>query len=400
MSTPNLIVEYLVIVDNKSIKSTNAKSFNSLLQSDPDISIVKNSLSYKTCTVDYTLESGKVSSSTDVYFHLSFRCNDIEKIEEFTTLLRAVKSVLHLANKTPQTLYDGVSLHYARLAFPLVFEVESLMRKLITKFMLANVGVDWTKNHVPDDVKSSINKANSDLTYLHNVDFIQLKNFLFSENFPVHKEALIKKLKDAKSLDELEINELKGLIPTSNWDRFFSETVDVTKEQLTKQWDELYDLRCKVAHNRTFDKGDYDNVLRLHDSLFKILEKANNNLTQIDISVDERDTMTEMIASNFHFSLGVFIAIWNELEKVVNELIKCKIYPHENDPKPPRTFREAIQLLYSNGLLSRRTFIEIQHLNATRNAVVHDLSANHSEVELQESIHLAKDVVNTLRGYL
>jgi hypothetical protein len=400
MSKQNLTVEYLVIIDNKSIKSTNERSFNSLLQSDPEISVAKNCLTYKNLSVAYSLESGNVNKGGEVYFHLTFICSEIERIEEFTSLLRAVKSVLHLANKTPQTLYDGLSLYYTQLAYPLIFKVESLMRKLITKFMLTNVGVDWTKDHVPDDVKSSINKQNNDLTYLHNVDFIQLKNFLFSENFPTHKDALIKKLKGAVSIDEVKIEELKSLIPTSNWDRFFSEKVDVTKEQLAKQWDELYDLRCKVAHNRTFDKGEYEIVIRLHDVLSNILEKANANLTKIDISKDERDSMTETIASSFHYNLGTFVATWNELENVANELIKCKIYPHEKDPRPFRRFQEIVDLLYSTGLIDARSANAMLMVYRFRNRVVHGLGEHQSEEELQKVNSIARDVSEKLRGYL
>jgi len=400
VSKRNLIVEYLVIIDNKSIKATNAKSFNNLLQSDPDISITSEGVTYKDLVVEYELETGKVDKGGDTYFHLTFQCNNISKIETYILLLRAVKSVLHLANKAPQTLYDGVSLHYSQLAYPLIFEAESLMRKLITKFMLANVGVDWVKDRVPDDVKTSINKGNSDLTYLHNVDFIQLKNFLFSENYPTHKDALIRKLKGAKSLEELEIDELKGLIPTSNWDRFFSEKVDTPKEQLAKQWDELYDLRCKVAHNRTFDKGDYDNVVNLHGHLCGVLEKAIKNLAKIAISSDEREIMTETIASNFHHGLGTLVVAWNELERVANELVKCKLYPQEEDPKPNRRFREAVELLFANGVIDGKTFAAIQFVYRFRNTAIHEVRGGYSEDELQNSIEIIRDLVTRLRGYL
>lgn len=247
-----LIVEYLIFNDKKTIKAGNVESFNHLLQSDPDISIQRNKLTYSKLTVEYKVETGKVGNSDNIYFHLKFRSIDIEKIEDFNKLLKAVKATLHITNKHPQTLYDGISLHYSQLAYPIISEVENLMRKLITKFMMINTGIDWMKERVPEDVKRSINLENNDITYLHNVDFIQLKNFLFSENYPVHKENLIEKLKKANDLKDINLEEIESLIPISNWDKFFFDKVTCSKEQLTKQWDELYKLRCKVAHNKSF----------------------------------------------------------------------------------------------------------------------------------------------------
>ena len=80
-----LTVEYLVFNDKKTIKSANTDSFNHLLQSDPEIEIQKNKLSYLGFTAEYQIEMGKVGNSDNIYFHLKFRCTDLKKIEEFIT---------------------------------------------------------------------------------------------------------------------------------------------------------------------------------------------------------------------------------------------------------------------------------------------------------------------------
>ena len=56
-----------------------------------------------------------------------------------TELLRNVKAVFSIITKAPQTLFDGISQHYATGIYPQIYEIENLMRKLITKFMLINV---------------------------------------------------------------------------------------------------------------------------------------------------------------------------------------------------------------------------------------------------------------------
>ena len=246
-------VEYLVFIDSKNVKCTNIESFEHLLQSDPDIEIDKGKIVFKKeFKAKYSIHSGEIAETEKVYFHLKFSVNKTTEIEKLTNLLKSVKSVFSIITKSPQTLFDGISQYYANKAYPTIYEIENLMRKLITKFMLINVGADWTVEKVPDDVKNSINKDNKDSTYLHNVDFIQLKNFLFSEKYTVSKENLIDKLKSSKDLSELNLAELKQMIPISNWDRYFSNEIPISQEKLNQQWSELYTLRCNVAHNKTF----------------------------------------------------------------------------------------------------------------------------------------------------
>ncbi|MCE2982908.1 MAG: hypothetical protein LW832_05020, partial [Parachlamydia sp.] len=233
-----LKLEYLIFIDNEGIKCNDEKSFNHLLQSNPDIEVKNNKIKYKSITVDYELTFGQIADTNRTYFHLIFNYNEIDKIDIYVSLLKSVKSVIHIITKTPQTLYDGISIYYSNLAYPIISDIENVMRRLITKFMLTKVGVDWIKDRTPDDVKSSINSSNKDLTYLHNVDFIQLKNFLFSENYPVHKENLVKKLKEAKDISELNLDDIKVLIPNSNWERYFSTNISISKEKLIKSWDD------------------------------------------------------------------------------------------------------------------------------------------------------------------
>ncbi len=409
-----LTVEYLVFIDNESIKCTDPKSFNNLLQSDPDISISKSLLAYKNLSVHYKIQSGKVSNLENHYFHLMFTCDLQENIDAFTELLRAVKSVLHVTNKTPQTLYDGVSLYYSHLAYPLIFEVESLMRKLITKFMLTNVGADWIKERVPDDVKSSINIQNRDITYLHNVDFIQLKNFLFSENYPSHKDYLIRKLKDAKSIDELKIEDIKLLVPVSNWERYFSQKVDVNKELLSKQWSELYDLRCKIAHNRAFSKGDLEDVKKLYVTLKSVITSAIDNLDKIDITESEGVVLSEAIAANLNYRVGEFLANWTDLTKKIYLLAYSKnnIENAELGKKygindtVRRTILKDLKILLANGLITNDIYEEICVIYKFRNAIVHNQEPPTDDIirfyaeKTKAVIDILPKVVNYLESFV
>lgn len=397
-----LKIEYLVFIENQNIKSSNEKTFNYLLQSDPEITISKNRLSYKELHVNYLLESGKVKNTGESYFHLSIECDNDKRIEEFIELLRAVKSILHIINKTPQTLFDGISLYYSNLAYPQIFEIENLMRKLITKFMLTNVGINWIKDRVPDDVKNSIISSNKDMTYLHNVDFIQLKNFLFSENYTAHKDHLIQKLRKAQTIEELKLEEIKALIPMSNWEKFFSTNVDITKENLSKKWDELYGLRCKIAHNRTFEKSDYEKVNSLSIEVKDVISKAILNLDKINISEIESTILTETVAGNFNFGLGEYLSEYSEMTRLIYMLVENKIFNIFPEQKPNYSRRSIVgdlTRLSNHGLLNEDLHNEIRNFIYLRNKIVHE-----PETVKEENISAFTDrikVVNkTLDGWL
>lgn len=378
-----LKLEYLIFIDNEGIKCNDEKSFNHLLQSNPDIEVKNNKIKYKSITVDYELTFGQIADTNRTYFHLIFNYNEIDKIDIYVSLLKSVKSVIHIITKTPQTLYDGISIYYSNLAYPIISDIENVMRRLITKFMLTKVGVDWIKDRTPDDVKSSINSSNKDLTYLHNVDFIQLKNFLFSENYPVHKENLVKKLKEAKDISELNLEDIKVLIPNSNWERYFSTNISISKEKLIKSWDDLYDLRCNVAHNKTFNKTDYEKVKSLCDEIKPQLVQAFDSLSKIEIDKSTREMLKEEIVNNFNVLYGEFISKWRLIEKWVFESSKMFIDDEENNKR--RTFTLDLRRLMQTGYIDRETYQRIRELYSVRNDIFHN-SRNLTENEIHEAI--------------
>jgi len=394
-------VEYLVFIDSKNVKCTNIQSFEHLIQSDPDIEIDNGKIVFKKkFKASYSINSGKIAETEKVYFHLKFSVTKTTEIDKLTELLKSVKSIFSIITKSPQTLFDGISQHYANKAYPTIYEIENLMRKLITKFMLINVGADWTTEKVPDDVKNSINKDNKDSTYLHNVDFIQLKNFLFSEKYTVSKDNLINKLKSSKDLSELNLDELKQMIPISNWDRYFSSEIPISQEKLNQQWSELYDLRCNVAHNKTFTKSDFKKVTELVENLKPIIEKAIEKLDSIGISKEERNNLEEEVAGNFSPLFGHFISMWKEFEDVVYETVDAKVRNEQAkliDKK--RTLSGDLRLLKNLKYFDDNTYFTIIRVKEIRNRLVH-FDDNISDDRVLSGIAQLKNTIDKMKGWL
>ncbi|WP_152978582.1 HEPN domain-containing protein, partial [Psychrobacter piscatorii] len=304
------------------------------MQTDSDIVLNNGSITYENSfSVKYQLDFNIISNTEDVCFHLTINTESIEDIEKLTKLLRAIRKRFSIITNSPQILFDGLSMHYASKAYPLIYEIENLMRKLLTKFMLINVGVNWYKTDVPDDVASSIrtkdNNLKKDFTYFHNTDFIQLKNFLFSEEYISNKNKLINTLKSLKTKNNLTIEDIESLdqlIPESNWSKHFSNSIDINEKELSNDWQKLYELRCDVAHNKTFTINDYDNLVKLINKIKPVIEEAIASLSNLHITETEKDSIEEHVIGSISSELGEFMLSWNKLESNIRSWAKSK-YP-------------------------------------------------------------------------
>jgi hypothetical protein len=108
--------------------------------------------------------------------------------------------------------------------------------------------------------------------------------------------------------------ELQEYVPKSNWQRYFGDLVEGEDQQLEKQWKELYELRCKVAHNALFERADYDRVRVLADDLCEKLESAVAKLPQVVVPEEEREVVAEEAATRLDPIIGAYYRAWMRLE--------------------------------------------------------------------------------------
>lgn len=381
-------VEYLILLEKDKTKCKTVNALKNLLQSDSDIEIEKNVITHKkNYATKIIIKTGKKDSSTKehLFFSISLHCNTHEEIEQFSNLLKTVRSSLNLITQNVNVILDDLNLFYAQKAYPIIFNIENLMRQIITKFMLTNVGVGWTKERVPTEVQQSINPSNKDLNFLNNVDFIQLKNFLFSENYPNDKDSLIKKLKAAKDFSNLDLDDIKSLLPESNWERFFEPIVGCEAEYLKKRWDKLYDLRCKVAHNKSFKKNDLEDVKTLSSELKVHFVKALNNLDKIVITEDERENIAEKVVISSLDSFHGFVIIrtikrFHQLAKTINIISNhSKI---NTSGKKSKSFGSQTGILLDNGIINQEQYSDLKQIYYLRNRIVHFIDPSISNEDL------------------
>lgn len=386
-----LKVEYLVVIETKNSFCSNITAFNNLLKSHSDITISRDKLKYKNIEVNYNVISEELPKKDERYFHL-YLSNNSENINSFEAVLKVVRGILfRICSNHVQTLWDDVSFYYANKAYPLIYTTENLMRKLITKFMLTNVGLGWVKENIPDEVRTSIRSVKIDDTpdYLYKTDFIQLANFLFKKYSPYSQQALFEILsKLTEEKDDVKIQDLKKYLPQSNWERYFSSIVDCEHEYLYKRWSQLYDLRCKVAHNNTLNSKDFENISVLALEIKEKLEKAITSLDKVEVPEEDREIVVENIVSNSNDLTMEFFNSYKLLDELIFLLARRFSLDGEWEEKRPShiTLRSIIRKLLKDEILNESLAEEIFHINRFRNEIVHtnrDFNSQEVEYELK-----------------
>jgi len=165
-----ITVEYLLPFDTKDGICKNIDSFKFLLISNSNFKLNKNKIDFKRSSYDFSVTLNIVEDKDCSVFHVTFGTSRVT--DTFRELLKAFRRTvgLHLKNNI-QIIWDGVSFEWSKKLYPKIYQVENSLRKLISKFMLINLGLDWHKSSIPNDVTESIkNYEPTDSTHFpHNL---------------------------------------------------------------------------------------------------------------------------------------------------------------------------------------------------------------------------------------
>ncbi len=332
-----ITVEYLAIFRRTDTFCNSVTSFTRLLQVDSEIKVAGGDIHFQSeRACRFQLSSGEVLGKEQRYFHLRFTWDGDpdgppEPRERFLSLLKKVRATVAQAGGETETLWNELSAHYAGRAYPLIHDIENMMRRLIANFMLVTVGREWVKETLPkvveDAVKASKRKDGDKdyLNILHTADFIHLGDFLFAPYSKKTPQDLYAKLKDIKTLEDSKA--LQEFVPESNWKRYFGSLVACEDLYLKSRWEKLYDLRCKVAHNALITGNDLEEIERLIGEIKPRLEEAIAKLSTVKVPTEEVELVAESAARNINATLGEFITSWQRLEATVARRLAMRGVP-------------------------------------------------------------------------
>jgi len=322
-----IIIEYLFPFNTEDGLCKNISSFNSLLSAHSDISIKNDKIIFKNSSYNYKISLDEVPNQHYSVFHVVFEIS--RATEKFRDMLKAIRKTVgvHLKKDDIQIIWDGIGFEWSKELYPRIYTIENSLRKLISKFMLINLGVGWHKSSVPQEVKTSIKTSNykENHTILYELDFIQLAHFLFKpysikdiNDLP----SVISKMMD-KKLSDIEKKEIENYIPKNNWDRYFNEVVACESEQLNSKWLRLYEIRIKVAHNKSLKEIDYNTGNELCDFLQPIIEDAISSLGKLEIPEEEREVISLNTMATINNSIKPFIENYQSFTLGLSETIQA-----------------------------------------------------------------------------
>ncbi|MDO6708948.1 HEPN domain-containing protein [Photobacterium sp. 1_MG-2023] len=309
-------IEFLVLVTNDDSFCNSKKAFVDFLKVDSLISITGQKLTYKKTpksrpliTVKFKVETDDIPSNKERYFLIALENTNDELVEEFAEVGNKIKQISKRINPESTVvniLWDDIGRHYAHKAYPLINDVENVMRKLISKFMLINVGMDWSKETIHPDLAKKIEKFEEEdahLNDLYKLDFINLSEVLFQKKRDITLDELDRVLLKTK-FDDSDRAKILKYIPKSNWEKYFSSLLDENSQGLEKKWELLYKLRNKVAHNRFLTREDFEKIKGLTSQVKGILSIAMNKLGEIDLDEEDREQIIHFYQSESPRAIG------------------------------------------------------------------------------------------------
>ncbi|SDC63275.1 hypothetical protein SAMN05216185_103447 [Pseudomonas guariconensis] len=372
--------EYLAIIETKEDFCSTVEAFNSLLQAYGSIQTLPDKVKYLDSTFDYSVQKGGVSDSGQVYFHVKFTSKK-ENLSDYKKFLRLVRTILQKVSvKNPEVIWDDISSELCAKAYPVIHELENLMRKLITKFMIISIGASWVSSAVPKEVSDSVKVKKSQQTIIYDADFIQLANFLFKKYSTANSDKLLAKLSKANSINDVDFSELKEMIPQSNWERYFVPLVNCNSDYLDARWRKLYDLRCIVAHNNFLSQDEFDEIIKVSAEVKEKLDEAIAGIDQLHVSDVQKEEVAESVVGTVSQQNADFLALWNSVLELIVDIFKLSKIGFAIDGKnvvpDPKI---CMRMLKDSDVIEQEVFDWFHDVNIFRNALVHGAVFNPQE---------------------
>lgn len=223
-----------------------------------------------------------------------------EDLEAFDRLTRLLESIFLKLDKSVSIniLWNDISRIYAKRGYELINQVENLLRRLIAKFMLINVGYDWHEIHIPNSVneRSQIVREgnNTYADYLYGTYFSDLKTILFEgqrdpELRNIGDIQILVERHISKNKKEVKIDDIKGVVAKSLWNKYFSRDNEYPEKRLTEDLEILNRLRNEIAHNRHISRETLGRIETLSNKIINILKLEISELPAKVLTEKEQD---------------------------------------------------------------------------------------------------------------
>ncbi|EPS0643867.1 hypothetical protein ACVBEK_002637 [Cronobacter malonaticus] len=332
MEGKNYTSEYLLIFSEERKLMQNEEDLIRGLQLNQNLRIEKKGSS-NTITfhnTEFSLNVKKIKSKNEAYrsyvidiCNLTEVSNEKEKLAIRDLNKEVIATIRELQHSQLNTLRDDLATEFSIEGYKHIHEIENKMRKLITIFMSTKVGLEWIKSNIPQEVIDSIknkdvkSETQSLNTFLSETDFIQLSKFLFDKYSTIKTADVHRILNSTKKT--IDVEKLMDFVPKSNWQRYFSPEVysestdskerNKKEEKLIDDWESLYDLRNKVAHNRFITYEEMRQIISKKNDINEVINEAFNAIEEIEITEQQEAEIKSELKTTIHEKTGESVDI-------------------------------------------------------------------------------------------
>lgn len=380
--------EYLITFDAKDGICTSVEKFKSLLAAHASISFgKKDNVSYNNKDFPYQLAQGTLTDGS-LYYDLTLDVIDSADQITYKDLLKEIRRICtKTSGRNIIILHDGVGEEYCQQGYPTIYKTENLMRKLIAKFMAISIGYDWSDASTPKEVLDSVRTdgKKEKSNFLHEVDFIQLSNFLFKKYNKADSGRFLDSLKEKADDEVITVGDLKSYSPFTNWEKYFARKVNCDSEYLRAKWERLYEYRCKIAHCKGITKQELDDLVSISNEICEKIQAALDSIGDVHIAEAEREELAENLSGTASKGAADFIAKYNRLTSLVKTV--CALTSNENDiyskheTNKTNIRMQSQYLCGAKGVIDKAVVELINRAQTFRNKLVHRVGI----VEISES---------------
>ncbi|MDZ4621179.1 HEPN domain-containing protein [Bacillus cereus] len=230
-------------------------------------------------------------------------------------------------------LQDEISREIARISYPLINEIENLLREYLLRFFVKKVGSQWWKFNSNDTLnKKSKNHGNSrafsnllDME-IYNIDFVDLKelvtgNFKKISNIDVVNalDIILERKEDPNKVEE-KVNKLKENF-LGNWEKFFKNQIGMSNFEVI--WKDLYEIRCMVAHNSLITLNNFKDLVEKYETIKPNLKEIIKNMGSAVLTTLEREAISNVKSQLEHILNLSIILTEDDIKRILerNSLI-------------------------------------------------------------------------------
>ncbi len=222
--------------------------------------------------------------------------------------------------------YDAISEYYCNKIYPKLNTLERNLRKLLFNIYIVNFGRDYYKITIDSELQGKIkgvinidsNKEEKDniktyynantkkeaeeierlQRFFYSFEYNDIQKLLFTSNWTSADENDKSKfLSEHKDLSELSDEKLRTafskFIPKSDWERFFSNKIDIPNIKDLIEQIRLY--RNSVAHFKFFYKSEYNECNKLVNHLNSAIIKAIKITEEKDFAEKNAKALSEAV---------------------------------------------------------------------------------------------------------